>query len=458
MRENMVKISVIMPVYNGANFLNNTIHSVMGQSLKDVEVICVDDGSTDNSVEILENLNKKFQKIKIIKQQNQGSGKARNTGIENATGEYIAFLDADDIFINPRALEIMYNFAMDNDKANMVSANLEFIEKNYTFKANWHYHDGDYAYCDKYGFISPKDYGIPFAFYKNIFNRQFLIDNNIKFPDLIRGQDPVFLAEVLAATKKVYTVPLYLYGYNYSIGGGVNIKVNTYEKKFSYMKHFKVACEVLEKGNLIKCCEDYKVHILNYLTWRDNIYDVELYDIYSKIYADIPNYFNESDEKFIKFNIMFSSYNLVNSNDENYFNEVKNQLANVKYSQDDDITKQLNLVKNSNSLEEFKSNYNANPIAQWKTIENKVEEKPPAEVKTPKIEATPEVKETASPIELSDDELTANRQLISMNREIIAKNRELIANNPENKELIVKNKELIAKNKELLKRNKELLS
>ena len=82
-----------MPVYNAVDFLEKSISSIVNQTLNDVEVICVDDGSTDNSLDKLEELKIEYDIIKIISQNNQGSGKARNTGLKNASGEYIAFFD-----------------------------------------------------------------------------------------------------------------------------------------------------------------------------------------------------------------------------------------------------------------------------------------------------------------------------------------------------------------------------
>ena len=111
----MVAISVIMPVYNSSGFLNKSIDSIQKQTLKDIEIICVDDGSTDNSVKVLNELNDEYGNIQIICQENSGPGIARNTGIENAKGEYIAFLDSDDIYLDNTALEKMYDLGKSED-------------------------------------------------------------------------------------------------------------------------------------------------------------------------------------------------------------------------------------------------------------------------------------------------------------------------------------------------------
>lgn len=104
----MPKISVIIPVYNAEKYLNKTLESILKQSLKDIEVICVDDGSTDSSVEIIQSFIKKDDRVKLIRQNNQHAGSARNTGLKEAQGEYIHFMDADDYVLNC-AYEAIYN-------------------------------------------------------------------------------------------------------------------------------------------------------------------------------------------------------------------------------------------------------------------------------------------------------------------------------------------------------------
>ena len=94
----MAKISVIIPVYNQEKFLEQCLNSVLNQSLSDIEIICIDDGSEDKSLEILENYAQKDQRIRLFKQENQGAGVARNYGFKQATGEFVIFLDSDDFF------------------------------------------------------------------------------------------------------------------------------------------------------------------------------------------------------------------------------------------------------------------------------------------------------------------------------------------------------------------------
>ena len=102
-----VKVSVILPVYNVSEYLRQCMDSIVGQTLKDIEIICVDDGSTDDSLEILKEYEAKDKRVKVIEQKNAGAGAARNNGLAIATGEYLSFLDSDDFF-EPDMLEKAY--------------------------------------------------------------------------------------------------------------------------------------------------------------------------------------------------------------------------------------------------------------------------------------------------------------------------------------------------------------
>ena len=100
----MAKVSVIIPVYNAEQYLRQCLDSVVGQTLKDIEIICVDDGPQDNSVAILKEYAARDSRLRLIREKNRGAGAARNQGLREATGEYLSFLDADDFF-EPDMLE-----------------------------------------------------------------------------------------------------------------------------------------------------------------------------------------------------------------------------------------------------------------------------------------------------------------------------------------------------------------
>lgn len=111
---NYPKISIIVPVYNTEKYLSKCLNSLIKQTLKEVEILCVNDGSKDNSAKILEDFAQKDCRIKIFSQKNSGQSVARNLAIEHATGEYLGFVDSDD-WIDLDYFEKLYNAAKEND-------------------------------------------------------------------------------------------------------------------------------------------------------------------------------------------------------------------------------------------------------------------------------------------------------------------------------------------------------
>lgn len=104
----MTKVSIIIPVYNAEKYLGKCLESLLSQTLQEMEIICVDDGSSDGSPEILKRFQERDGRVRILTQENQYAGAARNNGMKEAQGEYLLFLDADDFFENT-LLEKVYN-------------------------------------------------------------------------------------------------------------------------------------------------------------------------------------------------------------------------------------------------------------------------------------------------------------------------------------------------------------
>lgn len=122
----MSKVSVIVPVYNAEKYLEKCISSIANQTMKDIEIIAINDGSTDNSLNILDSLSMRYKgRLRVISKENGGAGSARNIGIENANGEFIKFVDADD-YLKLDILERMYNIAKENH-VSLVRGNYQTI-------------------------------------------------------------------------------------------------------------------------------------------------------------------------------------------------------------------------------------------------------------------------------------------------------------------------------------------
>lgn len=114
-----IKVSVIRPVYNVENYLEEYLNSAVNQTLKEIEIIAINDGSTDCSLEILNKYKSKYKNFSIINQENRGLSGARNSGLRVSKGKYVYFLDSDD-YINKDAMEICYKEA-EKDKLDIVT-------------------------------------------------------------------------------------------------------------------------------------------------------------------------------------------------------------------------------------------------------------------------------------------------------------------------------------------------
>ena len=356
----MVKISIIIPVYNSEKYLEETINSVLKQTLNDIEIICVNDGSTDNSAQILESLSNKHECIRVFNQKNQGSGKARNYGMDEAKGEYIGFLDADDIFVDEKSLELLYDVANRNN-ADMVCGNLKKLTQRRVLMDNPNCPEHNYYCFDEFCTIEPIKYGVPWAFYKNIYKKSFLDENNIRFRDLIRGQDPVFLAEILAQVDVIYGVPVDFYAYMFPIPGRPYSKVNNPTKKLHYIRHYKDTFDIFEDVGLYPLSEYYKPKFIKYLNYSIKSRSLEIYELVMEVFGKDNNYFVNFQEEYDYFRVFHILNKILVENNSDYFFEAKDELNTINIFDNEIIPKKLletvELLNACNSYEEYKEKY-----------------------------------------------------------------------------------------------------
>ena len=189
------KVSVIIPVYNAEPYLRECLDSVISQTLHEIEIICINDGSTDGSLAILEEYVAKDSRLKILSQENKGAGTARNEGIKIAEGEYLSFLDADDIF-KKTLLEKTYRKAKKSN-ADIVAFNFCRFDNQSRKITKVHWKFKKKYFPLKYPF-SYKD--VPQSIFKvlrneawnKIFKRELIISNDIKFHEIKSSNDLFF--------------------------------------------------------------------------------------------------------------------------------------------------------------------------------------------------------------------------------------------------------------------------
>jgi glycosyltransferase involved in cell wall biosynthesis len=128
--QQMVKVSVILPIYNVAPYLDETFQSLLTQTLKEIEIIAVNDGSTDNSEDIVRKYAQQDSRIIIFNQKNKGQSAARNLALQHATGQYIYMMDSDDVLAVPNAFETCYEYAEKNNAELIFFDGDSFSEEN----------------------------------------------------------------------------------------------------------------------------------------------------------------------------------------------------------------------------------------------------------------------------------------------------------------------------------------
>lgn len=221
---NNPKVSVIIPVYNAEQYLRQCLDSVINQTLKNIEIICINDGSTDKSLQIIKEYQQKDKRIILVNlKQNKGVSNARNEGIKLSIGHYIAFVDADDF------LEKNYIEKLSEHEADIVACS---FYKEYPFKNEKNIIVKEKISRTKDEFIKDllsfqKSIG---AVWGKIFNSKYLKDNILLFDEkLVLAEDAEFCLRLMKHNPKIIYIPDILYHYNFSN----NSTVRTFNKFYS---------------------------------------------------------------------------------------------------------------------------------------------------------------------------------------------------------------------------------
>lgn len=196
------KISVIMPVYNRAQVLPRAVRSVLNQTLREIELLCINDGSTDDTVRVLKQLAHGDSRIKVLSQRNAGAGPARNYGLKRAKGEFVAFLDSDDWYASDDVLEKLYQAAIGHHvKVCLGGSRCAKRGKLQPLEAPGK------IYFTKEALISFRDYQFTHGYCRGIYDRRMLMENDVFFPPYRRYQDPPFFVKAMVCAERFYALP-----------------------------------------------------------------------------------------------------------------------------------------------------------------------------------------------------------------------------------------------------------
>lgn len=285
----MVKISVIVPCYNVEMYVGECLDSVVNQTFNDIEILCINDGSTDNTLAVLESYAQKDSRIKIFSQENRGLSASRNCGIENATGEYISFIDADDYF-ELTTFEELYGLSKEHDLDIIFFKLINFYEdtkEEYTrpyldmvlLKETV---DGNiFSWKD----ISDKLFGLSVTAPGKLFRHELIKD--LRFPEGLIFEDNPFFIEVMFNAQRAYFHDRYLY-------------------------HRRVRPDSITRSRTIKFADCLKIHDLLIEITKDNGH----WDIYKETLLNM------------KFSNSFKSFKMVDEEyKEEFFNIIKEDFS-----------------------------------------------------------------------------------------------------------------------------------
>ena len=258
---NQPKVSVIIPVYNSQKYLRECLDSIVNQTLKEIEIICVDDGSTDESLEILKEYDTKDSRVHVFTQPNKNAGAARNNGLKHAHGEYLLFVDSDDFF-NLNMLEHSYKKALIAD-ADMVvfSANEYNMKTGKIFRIDQ---------CLRMDLCPPQDPFSPediseqlFQFSRNVtwnklIRRSIISKYNIEFQEIPRANDVYFTCLSMALSSKISILNEELI--TYRTGTGMSLQQTNFQTPTSFWDAFTETKNGLERNGIY---EKYKKSYIN---------------------------------------------------------------------------------------------------------------------------------------------------------------------------------------------------
>ena len=326
----MTDISVTVPVYNVEKYLARCLNSIIGQSFTgDFEIICVDDGSTDKSGEILDKFAEKYPNIKAIHQNNQGLSSARNTALKHVTGKYTMFVDSDD-FIEKRALEELFNYAESHNAEVVI---FDYLSGTDTVKDVRPHKLPNIAekYGDKPFNIDTAEkfvyHFVPVSTWQKFYLTDLIKD--IKFEFALNNQDVPHWATVYTRAKNIYYYPKTLYFYTARRDDAIT--VTTGIKTFDVFRAFSLAEMVLRETGYFE-----KFKAIHYAYFFCNILNRMV-----RLKPELRREFFESIKKY-NFDIDYEEFDK-----EDLFEIETNAIKIIRYMKEHDFEATDRMMKNN---------------------------------------------------------------------------------------------------------------
>ena len=257
----MVKISIIIPVYNVEKYLSRCLDSVINQTMSELEIICVNDGSTDKSGEILSDYASKDKRLIVINQENQGISVARNKALEFSTGEYVGYIDSDD-WVDLDYYEKLYKSAIENNSEIVAAEILRCNDKKASPIIQFDKEQTITDFSEKLRICDVPD---SCFVWNKIYKRDFLINSGIKFIPKIIYEDILFTPKIILKSNRLSTVTNTYYHY--------------YRHKNTLVRKQSEKAKQDKQMSQIKLEEFFKEHNIDVSSWTTNIQKTKIFGI-----------------------------------------------------------------------------------------------------------------------------------------------------------------------------------
>ncbi len=251
----MPEVSIIVPVYNVEKYLPKCLDSLVGQTFRNIEIICVNDGSPDNSQEILNSYAQKDSRVRVITKENGGLFSARHEGMKYINGKYVIFVDSDD-WVSENLVEKCLKAAGSDNPDVVVFGAFSVREKNGKISCKRGGYDfSKFVNLTKNGLKVKDIFKFPPTAWSKMYRTDFLKQNNIRFQEIKNGEDQLFFIHSMLLAKKIKTVDENLYYYIKSRAGAITA-VNR-KTSLSPVANFYAIEDLIKTFDINEVCKEF---------------------------------------------------------------------------------------------------------------------------------------------------------------------------------------------------------
>ena len=262
-----ILVSVIVPVYRVESYLSYCVNSILNQTYQNLEIILVDDGSPDNCPALCDDYATKDKRVKVIHKENGGLSDARNKGLEQATGDYVMFIDSDDFWVDENQLALLIKAVEANPQCDFIGFNVSYYFEATNRYVPWIAYDKYITNCtnkDELIISLVKTGTFPMSAWSKIIKRKFLLENKISFIKGLLSEDIPWFLSLLEKTQDFRMLNQYMYAYR-QVSNGTSITHNFSKKNFDNLFWIvRNGIEMISQSNFSKRVKESLLSFMAY--------------------------------------------------------------------------------------------------------------------------------------------------------------------------------------------------